>query len=276
MMSFKQQCIKLREEDKTLNEIVKITGRSKTSVYFHIKDIPLSKIKIKDIKKSYSQRAISLSAARKGKALRPYRQFKEWTPDLVLLVGHLLFDGEISKKKCTYNNRSKVLIDRVVNLVGILYDYPPNFREDKKSGVIRVQFNNVELGSFLYQKSRELLMDIENMPKEYQREFLRAFFDDEGCMNVSMDSNMRRIRGYQKDKVILIIIKNLLGNFLIESKLREPNEVVITGKENLLKFQKEINFSAGVRLNPNRANSIWKKPIEKRWLLDKAIKSFKI
>lgn len=275
MNSFKKQCIELRKKDKTLNEIVKITGRSKTSVYFHIKNLTLSNTKREEIKNNTRKRALKNSAARKGIALRPYKPFTKWTPDLVLLVAHLSFDGEIKRRRCVYHNRSKALIDRVTQLMKYVYAYPAKSRTNPETGVIRIEFSNVELRQFLYDKSQELFQLIYKMPKAFQREFLRAFFDDEGCMDVRLDRNLRRVRGYQKDKSILDLVQVLLTNFSIESKIRKPNEVVISGKENLKKFQKEINFSEGVRLNPNRTNSLWKKNIEKRELLDMAIKSFK-
>ena len=58
-------------------------------------------------------------------------------------------------------------------------------------------------------------------------------------------------------------------------RVRLINEVMISGKENLKKFQKEIGFSLGIRRNKNRSNSIWKKPLEKKFLLSEAIKSYK-
>ncbi len=275
-MSFKQQCIELRKKDLTLNEIVKITGRSKTSVYFHIKDISLSNKKKKEVSQNAKVRALKNSAARKGKALRSFKPFSEWTPDLILLVAHLMFDGEIQKKRCCYNNRSESLIQRVEKLMRIVYSYDGNKHYDKRSGVIKISFNNVELGEFLKQKSSELIDEVDKMLPVYQREFLRAFFDDEGCMDYRIKTNKRRVRGYQKDKTVLVLVQKLLKGFAIDATLQGKNEVVISGKENLVLFQKEINFSKGVRLNPNRTNSIWKKDIEKRELLDMAIKSFKL
>jgi hypothetical protein len=49
MSSFRKTCRKLRKQDKTLPEIMEITGRPKTSVYYHIKDISLSKEKQKEV-----------------------------------------------------------------------------------------------------------------------------------------------------------------------------------------------------------------------------------
>ncbi len=61
----------------------------------------------------------------------------------------------------------------------------------------------------------------------------------------------------------------------INARVVKPNEVVIVGKENLIRFEREINFSPGVYMNGKRSNSRWKKHIEKRELLKRAIKSFK-
>ncbi|MDC1205503.1 LAGLIDADG family homing endonuclease [Candidatus Pacebacteria bacterium] len=275
MNTFKQRCIALRKKDFTLNEIMKITGRGKTSVYFHIRDIALSKKKKREICANTKQIALNLARARKGKALRSYKPFEKWSSEFVLLVAHLMFDGEILKKRCVYNNRSETLIFRVENLMQSVYNYSPHIHIDRVSGVKRIQYNNVELRDFLYVKACELIAVIKKRPKIEQREFVRAFFDDEGCMDVRLNRNLRRVRGYQKDREILMLIQSLLKNFDIASTLQGKNEVVISGKENLIKFQKEINFSKGVRLNPKRSNSIWKKPIEKRELLAVAIESFK-
>lgn len=254
---------------------MEITGREKTSVYFHIKDIPLSEKKQKEIRLNSGKRALAVSAARKGNSAREYKKFSKWTPELVLLVAHLIFDGDLRRTTCGYSNRSKALISRVRNLFKLVYRYSAKYHFDTRSGVINIRHHNVALAGYLIGKADELVNEIEDMPHEHQREFIRAFFDDEGCMDLRPDRKHRRVRGYQNDKKILVIVQNLLKNFDIESKLQGRNEVVITGKENLKKFQKEINFSKGVRLNPNRTNSIWKKNIEKRKLLDMAIKSFK-
>ena len=271
--SFKQRCIELRLKDCTLDEIVEITGRSKTSVYFHIKDIPLSQKKKKEISNKARVQALKNADTRKGVAKRPYTPFTVWTPDTVLLVSHLMFDGG-GKKGCVYDNRSKSLVDRVERLMKQIYKYPPRYYQNKETGVYRISYHNVALASFVQKKKKELLLVIEKLPKKCQREFIRAFFDDEGCMSVDRGGSRRRIRGYQKSKTVLKCIKRLLQHFSIESKLQGKNEVVITGKENLKRFQKEINFSEGVRINPNRTNSRWKKNLEKRKLLEKAIDSY--
>ncbi len=274
MDAFKRQCIALRKQDHTLPEIVRITGRPKTSVYFHIKGIPLSERKQSKIRECATERARVVARARKGKARRPFRTFASWTPELVLLVAHLLFDGGLGNS-CVYNNRSVSLVLRVKEYMRLLYDYEPAVYTNPKTKVHRISYHNIALANFLIEKEAELVRQIHTFPQEHQRAFLSAFFDDEGCMDFREKRNLRRVRGYQNDKNILHIVRTLLANFGISAELKGKNEVVISGKENLSTFQQEINFSKGVRINGNRPNSIWKKSIEKRTLLKRAIKSFK-
>lgn len=274
MNTFKQQCLDLRAKGHTLAEIVEKTGRPKTSVYFHIQNIPLSDEKKEHIKKRRGDHIRRFAVERKGKSTRIFLTFNTWTPNLVCLVAHLMFDGEILRKRVVYSNRSIVLIDRVKTCMAELYEFPPHTQKNETTGVVRVSYFNVALGIYLHQKALDLLHTIPVLPIEHRREFLRAFFDDEGCMDYQPRHRLRRVRGYQKDKEILKLVSAILYTFNIESKVIKPNEVVIFGKHNLEKFQKEINFSRGVCINGNRPNSIWKKNIEKRQLLNWSIKSF--
>lgn len=274
MTDFKEQCIALRRRGYSIIEIMKATGRAKSSIHTHIKDIPLSDERIQKYKIAAGKRIRKFALARKGKSERSFRAFV-WSPSTVLLVGHFLFDGEIARVRCVYNNRSEALIERVVRLMGEFYDFEPKRYLNQLTGVHRISYHNVMLGAYVEKKSKELLREIKRMPPELKREFLRAFFDDEGCMDYRPDENRRSIRGYQKDVRILKIIKSLLADFNIASRIVLPNEVVIVGKENLIKFEREINFSPGVYMNGNRSNSRWKKHVEKRELLKQAILSFK-
>jgi len=274
MNAFKQQCITLRKQDYTINEIMRITGRAKSSIYPHIYSIPLSAEKREQIKKASAEHIRRFPQERKGKSARKFIPFSRWTPELVLLVAHLSFDGEIARARCVYNNNSLSLIERVEKLMRCIYSFEPK-RSKNSAGVTRTSYYNVALSNYLKQKSEELFSQVVNMPLKYQREFLRAFFDDEGCMDFRIKRNHRKIRGYQKNVNVLCLAQELLRNFNIDSRVQMPNEIEIIGKANLVKFQKEINFSPGVRINGNRKNSIWKKPLEKRDILKQAILSFK-
>ncbi|MCX6787901.1 MAG: LAGLIDADG family homing endonuclease [Candidatus Kaiserbacteria bacterium] len=254
---------------------MKATGRAKSSIHTHIKDIPLSKERVRQYKAASGERIRKFALARKGKSARAFKTFDEWSVDSVLLIAHLLFDGEIARTRCAYNNRSTALIERVEQLMHEWYDFEPSRYYNKMTGVSRITYNNVALSSYLHTKSKELLRLVRSMSLDCKREFLRAFFDDEGCIDYRPEENRRSIRGYQKDVGILKLIRAILVEVCIDSHVVKPNEVVIVGKENLMRFEQEINFSSGVYMNGNRSNSRWKKHIEKRELLKQAIKSFK-
>ena len=221
------------------------------------------------------KRIAGFALSRKGKSEKQFRKFKRWNEDLVSLVSHLIFDGEIAYRGCIYNNRNDTLLEKVEKAMAKIYKHTPKRYVNKVTGVKRISYYNVALAAYVKQKSDQLITNVSIFPKRFKRKFVEAFFDDEGCIDYRPKQNRRKIRGYQKNIPILHMIKKLLEEFEIESRIVKPNEVVISGKENLQKFQKEINFSPGVKLNENRSNSIWKKPLEKRFLLDQAIKSFK-
>lgn len=275
-VSFKEQCVDLRKKGYSLIEIMKATGRAKSSIRVHIKDIPLSEKRLKEIKKASGEWIRKFALARKGKSVRSFKPFEGWTKKTVSLTAHLLFDGGIYPNSgCAYNNRSKILLKHVEECMRVVYEFDPTWYVNQLTGVSRISYHNVALATYFKQKVRELLGVIHNLPIDLKRELVRAFFDDEGCMDYRPEKNRRSIRGYQKDTKILQLVQILLQDFNIESRVILPNEVVIVGKENLMRFEKEINFSPGVFMNGNRSNSRWKKHVEKRELLKQAIASFK-
>jgi hypothetical protein len=275
MQTFKQRCVSLRKSDHSLLEIARITGRSKTSVYFHIQGIPLSDHKRKTIRRLATRRVVSAAQKRKGKSVRTFTRFDSWSKDTVHLVAHLMFDGEISHTGCMYNNRSTALIQSVERAMRSMYAYKPSRYLNTLTGVHRISYFNVELCSYMQSKAALLTREIAHLPESYQRTFLRAFFDDEGCMDYRIASNRRSVRGYQKDSSVLYLIEKLLRNFSIAADIKGGNEIRIVGKANLVAFQKHINFSRGVRINGARSNSLWCESLQKRELLTRAIRSFK-
>ena len=61
---------------------------------------------------------------------------------------------------------------------------------------------------------------------------------------------------------------------MVEKVIEKYSEIVISRREDMFRFQKEINFSKGIFLNPKRKNSIWKKNLEKRQLLNHVLTSY--
>ena len=271
-----KQIKQLRNDGLTLMEIVHKTGLSKTTIFHHVKNIPKSKY-LKEKLRLIKIRAQKIGAnMRRGKTIKKYSFLKpeKWDLGLINLIAHFLFDGEIRRTWLAYNNRSPVLIENVLESMKKYF----NVSDYKKynnitTGVVRIAYHHVEIASFVRKKADELLDYIPHAPFEHKISFLKAFFDDEG--SITFRKNKRIVRGYQHSLEILNIVKKLLVDLEIESKIdKKYFELYIYQKNNLLKFQKLINFTSGIKVNGNRSNSIWKKNLEKRKILKMAINSY--
>lgn len=267
---------KLRNDGHTLTEIVYKTGLSKTTIFGHIKNIPQSEYLREKIRIGRWKGQRFAALGRRGKSVKGYifNRPTEWDPSFVNLVGHFMFDGQLPRTVCAYNNRSQVLINCVIRgMKKYLNVVDYKIYHNTFTGVVRVSYNNVEIASFIKTKTQELLDYILLATRENKISFLVSFFDDEGSINFR--NNGRAVRGYQHSYKILGIIQKLLYDLGIQSKIdKKQVEISISKKENLIKFQKIINFSPGLRVNGNRSNSVWKKDLEKRKILDMAINSY--
>ena len=271
-----EKCRVLRNKGFTLGEIIKTVELPKTTIYEHIQDIPLSIEKKKQIQENAIKRITEFSRRRKGKCIsgRIVVKPKGWTTELIFLTAHFMFDGEVTGHSCIYHNRSRALINRVSFLMKKVFNLKPHSLLNKETGVHRIAYHYVELADYFRKKVKGLKKYIKVASLSEKRVFLQAFFDDEGC--VYKHGNNRKIRGYQHNLEILKLVQKLLKDFNIKSRIEEKGqEIVISGKENLIKFRNKINFSKGIYINPNRKNSIWKKKLEKRKILDYIINSYK-
>jgi hypothetical protein len=268
-----EKCRTLRRKGFTLGDIIKATKLPKTTVFDHIQDIPLSP-KVKErLARENLLRLKEIARRRKGKCIpgRIVVKPKGWANELISLVAHFMFDGEIKTHCCVYNNRNKSLIDHVKSLMGKVFNLQPYDWFNKDTGVRRISYHYIELADYIREKARELKIYIKIAALSEKKIFLKAFFDDEG----SVHFDKKLVRGYQYNLEILELIQNLLKDFNIENKIDEKyKEIVISRKPNLIKFRDRINFSKGIYINPARKNSIWKKKLEKREILNKIINSY--
>lgn len=274
-----QKCRVLRRKGFTLREISKLIKVPTTTIFDYVRDIPFShklkeRIKLKQIENT--KRLIKFNIeTRKGKCIsgRIVPKPKNWSCDLIYLMAHFMFDGEITSHSCVYHNRSGALIDGVRTVMKKIFNLEPYIYLNKETGVHRISYHYIELAIYAQKKSKELLKYIQKTNKKEKIIFLRAFFDDEGC--TGLWKRKKLVRGYQKDLKILELVQRLLKDFNIHSKIdKKYKEIVVSRKENLVKFQNLINFSKGVFINPKRKNSIWKRKLEKRKILSKLINSY--
>lgn len=246
----------------------------KTTVFDHIQDIPLSTQSKERIIRENIQRLNKFRPNKKGKCIsgRIVPQPKGWTNGLLFLVAHFMFDGEIRSHGCIYHNRNEALITWVSFLMKKVFKLQPHNWLNKETGVHRISYHYIELADYMRKKSQELREYIKTASLSEKKIFLKAFFDDEG----SIHFDKKLVRGYQHNLEILKLVQNLLKDFDIESKIDEKHqEIVISRKPNLIKFRDKINFSKSIFINPDRKNSIWKRKLQKRDLLNMAIASYK-
>jgi len=271
-----EKCRTLRRKGFTLGEIIKVTQLPKTTVFDHIQNIPLSTKRKKEIQEDAIKRITEFSRKRKGKCIpgRIVIKPKGWIKELIFLTAHFMFDGEIRHSRCVYQNRNITLINLVEQFMKDTFNLTPYYKLYRETGVHRISYHYVELEDYIKKRAQGLKKYIKTASLPEKKIFLQAFFDDEGC--VYKYGNNRKIRGYQHNLEILKLIQKLLKDFDIKSRIEEKGqEIVIFGKENLIKFRDKINFSEGIYINPNRKNSIWKKKLEKRGILDRIISSYK-
>jgi len=270
------KCRKLRREGFSLGEISSTAGLAKSTIYGHVEDISLSQKQIKDIQIRNKERNKNRINPRKGKCL-PGREIvkpKLWSEDLVHIVAHFMFDGRISDDSCIYYSKDKYQIEHMKQLIYKIFKAKPKIKM-RDNGVYGLTFYHVEFANYIKNRKGNLFSYLDNgASKIEKRIFLKAFFDDEG--NVFYKGDKRRIRGYQKSDSVLGQIMNLLNEFDIKSRLdKRANGVELSGRRNLEKFSKEINFSPEIYINPNRKNGIWKEKISKRQILDLALRAYK-
>lgn len=271
----KEKCINLRLRGYSLNELVQIIRIPKTTIHDWVSHgIVLSKRARGRIRERCHSGVLKANRNKRKKIIKP----SKWSTELVSILGHFLFDGypETKNRGYVYCSRNLAQIKRMRKLILKIFKMKPCFRITNEE-IYRIQYSSVEFYLYIRAKTDTLLKYIQKAPKEQKRSFLKAFFDDEGGIYYYRDKKRasRTVKGFQYSLKILKLIGNLLQAFEISSCVKKDrNEIVIRGRENLIKFQKEINFSAGIYINYQRRRSYWKYKIDKRTILKRAIQSY--
>lgn len=189
---------------------------------------------------------------------------------LARIVGNLMGDGCVTKRYFRYSNKDIVLLDNFkINLLNLF----PNihFIEGRvNSGTPFVQVQNKKLINFLFKlcgsfKSENLRFPNFLRTNEMKREFLKAIFDDEGCVALRIFKKTgefsRNLDIGSKSKEFLEDIKGILEeDFKIKSNKMYPCKrnlngkefitwrLSITGKENFVSFRDKICFTSPTKI----------------------------
>jgi len=138
-----QRCKTLRRRGFSLGVIVRVVHLSKTTVYGHIRDINLSPKIRNRLNQSSIRQLIAFNHKRKGKCLpgRIVPKPKEWLYDLIYLVAHFMFDGEIRSHGSVYSNRNGALINEVRILMKKAFNLEPYIYLNKETGVYKISYH---------------------------------------------------------------------------------------------------------------------------------------
>lgn len=262
----------LRRQGYSIGQIARTLKVSKSSVYWHVHDIQLTPPQQAALKRQKHHLMIQVNAKRRGKPLRPLSFLKPlWSEELIHLVAHLSFDGHLDRYGACYYNRSYTQVAHVRSLMQRVLHVQPKLKQ-RVSGIWVMSIYNVELAAWLVRKEQQLLDVVQRHPT-WQRQWLQAFFDDEGHVHVT--KGIRRVRASQHRRPVLYLAKKLLETRGITSRCDHRAQAIeITGQRNLMTFHRDINFAPGLFINEHRKNGLWKQPLEKRQLLKHAINSY--
>lgn len=268
----RQRCRALRRQGLSIGQIARLVKRSESTVHWHVKGLAPTPSQQAVLRQQKRKLMTRVNARRRGLPFKKVTLLRPaWSVKLVHLVAHLTFDGRIDRYGCAYYSRNADQARHVDTLLRQLCGILPKLSR-RPNGIWVVRYYHVGLAAWLLEKERQLPGALATHPA-WQQQWLRAFFDDEG--HVFVGGSTRRVRASQKHPATLWLARRLLSRIGIESYIdKRAQAVEIRGRENLLRFQQQINFSEGLCINPLRANGRWKQPLEKREILERALSSY--
>lgn len=200
-------------------------------------------------------------------------QNKEKLKVLARVVSHLMGDGCVSKRYFAYYNKNQVLLENFKIDVKELFGEVHFIAGKVNSGTSFYMIQDKEALNFLkslIDDYRSFSLHLPNFikTKELKKEFLKAIFDDEGCVAFRVFAKTREIKRNitlcAKSEFFLSQIKDILEkDFIIKcNKLTKYTKKVnnkefpywvlsITGKNNFIKFKESINF-----YHPDKKNKL--------------------
>jgi len=142
--------------------------------------------------------------------------FKRWTPEMAYVLGFFTADGNMIKNKrgahfIEFQITDKNLLERIRGLLGSNHKIAVHKRNTKWKPSYRLQIGSKTIFHDLLKlgltpnKSRRL--NVPNMPKRYFPDFIRGYFDGDGC--VSFGTYSRKDR---KNRAHILITRFTSGN----------------------------------------------------------------
>jgi len=190
---------------------------------------------------------------------------KEKLKALSRVTSHLMGDGNVSKRYLRYSNKNRLLLNNFEEDFEFLFPDTHFIKGKVSSGTLFIQVQNKQILTFINSLAEGFYSHCLKIPKfvnsfELKQEFLKAIYDDEGCValrifkktgeikrNLEIGSKSNEFLG--EIKIVLEKDFNILCNKIISFK-RNLNgkefvtwKLSITGKENFEKFRNFIGFT---------------------------------
>lgn len=220
--------------------------------------------------------------------------------DLGILVGLLLTDGSVSKRKTTWTIEltgksiplHKIFKEKITKIFGI--EKFTEFKDKRDTELVKTKFSSTSIASLLHQvvptfRTRQL--GDASFPKSRLPEFifslssheiqeiLRVMFSADGGISMWISRHKKK-QVWEIRKRIFLASRHpkireqvvlLLKEIGIESKDRKSGEVVIWKKSQIEKFHSIVGFVSGVEVTKDSKH--WT-GFEKSQILDLAVKTF--
>lgn len=175
---------------------------------------------------------------------------------LAVIVGHILGDGGINKKKILhYCNTEKFLIEEFKSCVRDVFHIKPMCEYREKSGIIRLRYPRVIsrvllclFGEFSLGNKKKITRQIDRMPLWWKIKLIQALYNDEGSVVIS--NSYKAITLKQKSKSILEWIRKVLRSVNVNSTICFDGrcwQLRILNYINMRRFSEKVNFSKGYR-----------------------------
>lgn len=234
------QIKEMRVNGYSHSEIASKFRTSKSTIFYHTSNTEVSPNGKKRLKTL--RRMVSVKAGFRRRYKIPERS-KKITKAKARIIAHLLGDGGVYKNQICYRNSEPRLIEQFIHDFLPVYGVRPwkKYWDENKfatgSGIVEVIRDLHK-----YANKKEFPIEIINANKAIQKEFIRAFSDDEGG---PMSRN--RIRITSTNRSYLNSMSKMLKNFEIQSVINGPYHrgeylLDINRKESVLEYIRQIGF----------------------------------
>jgi hypothetical protein len=189
-----ERCVSLRKGGASYAEISKAMHLSKATAYFYTKAVQLSPHAQSRLGKKVTDNYRHF--VRNFSRLKRLNRRPRWGPVLARILSHCIFDGSITDSTVRYTNTSKALVDEFSVDVASSYGLEPTSltaMDGSFAPKYTVDFCSKELSKRLrsYLPSQTAHSLFARAPVELfssdacvVSEFLRAFWEDEGCVTI--------------------------------------------------------------------------------------------